>query len=109
MNYIGNDRYKIEINGQEIIVSADELKEAYIEIKNFEKSPTNDYIETCPQSYIFEDSAQFELLRTEIKDSGFKNIEWSSELNEIMMLSVESAMKTAHKWYTSKYHMEPKF
>lgn len=109
MTYIGNDIYEIILNGQTIQCTADELKEAFNEIKTYEKNPTKDYIEPCDSNYIYEDSARFELLRTEIQDNGYKFVKWSDELNDVLETTLECAMQTAHNWYTSKYHMHSKY
>lgn len=105
MEYISNDQYKVYINGQEVIASADDLREAFLDIKKYEKDVVNDYVETCPWSYIYEDSVKFELLRTEIQDEGYKEVQWSDELADILETAVEAGMQTAHNWYTAQYHM----
>lgn len=108
MEYISQDNYKLELNGQEIVASAEDLRNLYLQIKKYEGNEVNTYVEDCPGSYIHEDSAKYELLRTEIKDDGYKNIKWCDELEQILDITIESAMNTAHNWYTSQYHMERK-
>jgi hypothetical protein len=108
MNYIGNDIYEIELNGQIVQCSAEQLREAFIDIKNYEKEPVNDYIEECPSNYIYEDSARYELLRTEVQDKAYENLEWNDDLEDVLDVAIECAMSTAHNWYTGKYHMEAK-
>jgi hypothetical protein len=108
MNYIGNDIYEVQINGVTVTGTAEDFREAYIDIKNYEKAEVHEDIERCPSNYIYEDSARYELLRTEIKDSGFKHLEWNDDVESVLDVAVESAMETAHNWYTGKYYMETK-
>ena len=108
MNYIGNDVYEVELNGQMVQCTKEQLREAFIDIKNYEKEPVNSYIEDCPPNYIFEDSARYELLRMEIQDDAYKLVKWNNELSEILETTIECAMATAHNWYTGNYHMESK-
>lgn len=108
MEYISNGIYKFELNGIEVQASAQDLRDIFLQIKKYEGSEVNDYVETCPWNYIYEDSTKFELLVSEIKDSGFKNVKWSDELESVLDTAVYAAMKSAHNWYTSLYHMEKK-
>lgn len=108
MNYIGNDIYEIELNGQTVQCTAEQLREAFIDIKSYEKSDVNQRIEICPANYIYEDSARYELLRTEIKDRAYKDLVWNDELEDALDVAIECAMDTAHNWYTGKYYMEAK-
>jgi len=108
MEYISNGEYKINLNGQEVIVSANDLRDAFLDVKKYEGEEINTNIETCPPQYIYEYSAKYELLREEIKDSGYKNLEWNSDVESVLDTAIESAMDTAYNWFTSKYYMEKK-
>jgi hypothetical protein len=108
MEYVSNDKYRIEINGVEVVASAEDLREAFLDIRKMDGNSINDYIEPVSFNYIFEDSAKYELLTTEIIDDGYKDVKWSSELESILETAVEAAMATSHNWYTSLYHMERK-
>lgn len=108
MEYIANNQYRINLNGTEVEVSAEDLREAFLDIKKYECEEVNNVIEPVSPSYIYEDSAKYELLVTEIKDDGFKDIKWSDELEAILDTAVDAAMATAHNWYIGLYHMERK-
>lgn len=108
MEYAGNGQYRVNINGQDVVATADELRDVMVEILNFEGANINDHIETVDVNYMFEDSARYELLRTEIMDDGWKELKWSDELDEALSIATECAMVTARNWYESQYIMQRK-
>lgn len=109
MVYVGNSQYRVIVNGQEVTASANEFREAMLDILKFEGKTVNDYVETCPAQYIYENSARYELLCGEIKDSGWKHLKWSDEMEEAFEIVTECAMKEARDYYEHLYIMQRKF
>ena len=108
MEYIENGKYEIKIGDQTVVASAEELRDAFLSIKKYEGSEVNDYVETCPTQYVYENSARFEILETEIRDSGWENLEWSDELGSALDVAMECAMTEARDYYKHYFLMEKK-
>jgi hypothetical protein len=107
MNYVGNGRYEINLDsGETIIAGIDDLKDALNQINDFENNSVKpDYVETVPYDVVFAESARYEMLRTEIQDSGWKDLKWSDELEESFDIMFEITRNECRDYYSERYTM----
>ena len=62
-------------------------------------------IKTVPYDVVFAESARYEMLRTEIQDSGWKDLKWSDELEESFDIMFEITRNECRDYYSERYTM----
>ena len=111
MNYLGNGRFEIYTASGDIIQFNEDdfdeiVKEMQAAIGN--KSKVGNHIEQTPFNNVYEDSAKFSLLKTEIRDSAYKEVQYSSELDTILEETIDASLIAATEYYEDNYHMVAK-
>lgn len=113
MAYLGNGRYEIyTTSGDTIQFNDRDMMEIIQEMQREVLGNTpkiGEHLEDASISFVYENSARYELLRTEIKDDGWKNLKWSDELEDAMDISMECMAQEASDYYEKNYYFIPKY
>ena len=107
MEYLGNGNYRMFTSqNQEIICSEAEMQEVIVEMQatlGF-NSKRGLHLETAPSEVMWAESAKFELLRMEIKDSGYADVQWSAELEDMFDTVIDETLDKARDYYEDTHY-----
>ncbi|MBC8395883.1 MAG: hypothetical protein H8E16_02140 [Flavobacteriales bacterium] len=104
--YLGNGNYQVNLSsGRTIEVNEDDFEELVLEMKKNMGILHDENVELPHHEFVWADNIRFDLMRIEVKDDGYTNVQWSDDLEHILDLTIEESYEEARKFYEHTFHM----